>query len=218
MTSPLSTSAVQIFFIYDSHCPWSFATTPLVNEIHKAFPQISINLWHSAFFSKLNETEITITKQEIKEVEQLSNIRFSTNYLQTLEQSKDSTLAANLMTWAQLKTPNLALPLLNAIQSAHFDQGNGLQKQEDLAEIITELKLSPPSKVFKSDKLSKDALALIEEIFALQEIIETQAIPALLLAINNELILLDHSLYLTQPNAIVEAVQLALNEHLSSTT
>jgi len=212
MTSPLST--VQLFFLYDSHCPWSFAATPLVNEIHKAFPKISINLWHSAFFSALNEVTLKIEKQEINDVEELTDIRFSNAYLQTLDHTRNSTLATNLMTWAQLKNPTVALPLLNALQKAHFEQGNELTKQEDLSDIINALKLSPPAKVFKSDKLSKDALTLIEEIFALQELIETQAIPALLLAINDELILLNHNFYLTQPEAIVEAVQLELDKHL----
>jgi len=118
------------------------------------------------------------------------------------------------MTWAQLKTPELALPLLNAIQEAHFTQGNSLGKKDDFEKIITELKLSPPAKVLKSDKLSKDAQELVEEVYALQEIIATQAIPALLLAIGDELILLNHNFYLTQPNAIIEAVQLELNKHI----
>ncbi|MCW8832091.1 MAG: DsbA family protein [Colwellia sp.] len=215
MTTPLSSeqSSVQLFFLYDSHCPWSFVTTPLVNEIHKAFPQITLNLWHSALFSSYNGTEVLLKKQDIRDVEQLADMHFSTNYQQTLEQSRDSTLATNLMTWAQLKTPNLALPLLNALQKAHFVQGNSLKNQDDLAKIIAELKLSPPAKVFKSDKLSKDAQELVEEVFALQEIIATQAIPALLLAIDDELILLNHNFYLTQPEAIVEAVQLELNKH-----
>ncbi len=208
-----SLSSVQLFFLYDSHCPWSFAATPLVNEIHQAYPKITMHLWHSAFFSSLNETETRLKDQEIRNVEQLTNISFSKTYRDTLGQNRDSTLAANLMTWAQLKAPNIALPLLNAVQEAHFTQGNSLESQEDFEKIITELKLSPPAKVFKSDKLSKDAQELVEEIFALQEIIETQAIPALLLAIDDELILLNHNFYLMQPEAIVEAVQLELNKH-----
>ena len=154
MTTPLS--SVQLFFLYDSHCPWSFATTPLVNEIHKAYPQITLHLWHSAFFSSLNEAETPIEEQEILDVEQLANIHFSSAYRQMLNQGRDSTLAANIMTWAQLKAPSLALPLLNALQEAHFCQGNSLQSKDDLENIIAELKLSPPAKIFKSDKLSKD--------------------------------------------------------------
>lgn len=208
-----SLSSVQLFFLYDSHCPWSFAATPLVNEINKAYPQITLHLWHSAFFSSLNEADTRLEEQEIRDVEQLANIHFSSAYRQTLAQNRDSTLAANIMNWAQLKAPNLALPLLNALQKAHFCQGNRLKNQEDFDNIITQLKLSPPAKVFKSDKLSKDAQALVEEVFELQDIIATQAIPALLLAIDDELILLNHNFYLTQPEAVIEAVKIELDKY-----
>jgi len=205
--------SAQLFFLYDSHCPWSYVTTKLVNEIHQAFPAITINLWHAAFFDGKHDNKISNKVNEIKEVEKLANIQFSTDYLKLLEQSKNSTLAANLMTWAQHKTPSLALPLLNALQKAHFEQGDKIVNQESLNIIINELKLSPPAKVFKSDKLSKDALIQLEEIYSLQEIMNTEAIPALLLAVDEQLILLNHNFYLAQPNAIVEAVQLELNKY-----
>jgi len=203
----------QLFFLYDSHCPWSYVATKLVNEINNAFPDITLNLWHAAFFDGKNGQATSIKVNEIKEVEKLANVHFSSNYRDLLEQNKDSILSANLMTWAQNKTPNLALPLLNALQKAHFEHGNKLANQADLDEIISELKLSPPAKVFKSDKLSKDALMQLEEIYALQEIINTEAIPALLLAVDDQLILLNHNFYLTEPKAIVEAIQLELNKY-----
>jgi len=204
----------QLFFLYDSHCPWSYVATKLVNEISNAFPDITLNLWHAAFFDGKNGEATSIKVNEIKEVEKLANINFSSNYQDLLEQNKNSILSANLMTWAQHKTPNLALPLLNALQKTHFEQGNKLANQADLDEIISELKLSPPAKVFKSDKLSKDALMQLEEIYSLQEIINTEAIPALLLAVDDQLILLNHNFYLTQPKAIVEAIQLELNKYI----
>ncbi len=203
----------QLFFLYDSHCPWSYVATKLVNEINNAFPDIALNLWHAAFFDGKNGETTRVKMNELKEVEKLANMHFSSNYQALLEQNKNSILSANLMTWAQHKTPNLALPLLNALQKVHFEQGNKLANQADLNEIINELKLSPPAKVFKSDKLSKDALMQLEEIYALQEIINTEAIPALLLAVDDQLILLNHNFYLTQPTAIVEAIQLELNKY-----
>jgi len=203
----------QLFFLYDSHCPWSYVATKLVNEINNAFPDITINLWHAAYFDGKSDAATSIKMNEIKEVEKLADIHFSSNYQDILKGNKNSTLTANLMTWAEHKTPNLALPLLNALQKAHFEQGNKLESLQELEEIISELKLSPPAKVFKSDKLSKDALIQLEEIFALQEIINTEAIPALLLAVDEQLILLNHNFYLAQPNAIVEAIQLELNKY-----
>lgn len=196
----------EIFFLYDSHCPWSYAATRLVNEIQQAFPEITLNLWHTAYY----EGDIEIKKSDIKEVSELAGISFSQQYLDQLSEKKDSTLVANLMTWAQQKSSHSALMLLNALQKAHFQQGNELTSESDVHDIISELKLSPPAKVFKNNKLTKDAQALMHEIFELQEIINTEAIPALLLAIDDNLILLNHNFYLKEPKAIVEAISLEL--------
>jgi len=203
--------ASELFFIYDTHCPWSYVTTPLVKAIQQALPQITINLWHSAYFSANDESKVT--RKQLDEITRLTDISFPDVYIADLETKKDSTLSANLMTWANNKTPLQATELLMALQQAHFEQGNELTIQNDVIDIVNHLKLSPPAKVFKEDKLSNDAHAQIEEVFALQEIIETEAIPALLLAIDNELILLNHHLYLKEPEAIVEAVTLELNKY-----
>jgi len=214
MTTPIISA--QLFFLYDNHCPWSYVVTPLVNEINKAFPDIELQLWHAAFFDGKNDSNASRKNEELDRVEKLANIEFSNTYKKTLEQSTKSTLSANLMTWAQHKTPSLALTLLNALQQAHFEQGNKLATQSDFDDIIATLKISPPAKIFK-DKLNNDALMQLEEIFALQEIIQTEAIPALLLAIDDELILLSHNFYLTEPKAIIDAVQLEFDKyHLNS--
>lgn len=204
--------ASELFFIYDTHCPWSYVTTPLVKAIQQAFPEININLWHSAYFSSTEESKVTI--KQLNDITHLTGRNFSDLYLAKIEAKKDSILSANLMTWASNKTPLLAIDLLTALQHAHFEQGNELTTQSEVNEIISQLKLSPPAKILKADKLSNDALAQIEEVFALQEIIQTEAIPALLLAIDNDLILLNHHLYLEDPQAIVEAVELELNKYL----
>jgi protein-disulfide isomerase-like protein with CxxC motif len=204
--------SAELFFIYDSHCPWSYATTPLVNAVNQSLPEIAINLWHCGYFSDADGNSV-ITKQQLIQVKELSTATFSPAYTSKLSEAKDSTLCANLMTWASNKTPEQALKLLNQLQAAHFGAGNDLNNQDDVANIVSELKLSPPAKVFNKAKLSNDAEAQIHEIYALQEIMGTQAIPALLLAVNDELILLDHSLYLLNPDAIVEAITLELNKH-----
>ncbi|MBU2869902.1 hypothetical protein [Colwellia sp. E2M01] len=198
--------AAELFFIYDSHCPWSYATTPLVNTVNKALPEIKLNLWHCAYFADA-DGDNTITKQQIAQVKDLSMVNFAPEYLDSLVQSKDSTLCANLMTWAAGKTPQQALTLLNALQTAHFSKGNALAEPADVADIVSEFKLSVPAKVLSKTKLTGDAQAQVQEVYALQEIIETQAIPALLLAIDDELVLLNHSLYLQNADAFIEAIQ-----------
>ncbi|MEI6893390.1 MAG: hypothetical protein V5789_01915 [Colwellia sp.] len=203
--------AAELYFIYDTHCPWSYATTPLVNAVKQTLPEVTLNLWHCAYFSGADGDNI-ITRQQIAQVKDLSRINFSPEYMKGLSQGRDSTLCANLMTWAANKTPQQALTLLNALQSAHFSAGNQLLEPADLTDTVEQLKLSVPAKVFNKAKLTNDAQAQVHEIYALQEIIETQAIPALLLAIDNELILLDHSLYLQNPVEFTDAIKLELNK------
>lgn len=202
--------AAELFFIYDTHCPWSYATTPLVNAVKQELPEITLNLWHCAYFSDADGDNI-ISKKQIAEVKGLSMVNFSPEYVNRLSKAKDSTLCANLMTWAANKTPQQALALLNALQTAHFSTGNELSEQTDLAEILEQFKLSVPTKVFNTKKLTNDAEAQVHEIYALQDIIETQAIPAVLLAVDNELILLNHSVYLENVDAFVESVKIELN-------
>lgn len=204
--------AAELFFIYDTHCPWSYATAPLVNAVNQALPEITLNLWHCAYFSDADGDNV-MSKQQIAQVKDLSMANFSPEYMKGLAKAKDSTLCANLMTWAANKTPQQALELLNALQNAHFTHGNPLTEQTELTVILDEFKLSVPAKVFNKTKLTSDAEAQVHEIYALQDIIETQAIPAILLAVNDELILLNHSLYLQDANAFLEAVKLELKNH-----
>ncbi|GAW96343.1 MULTISPECIES: DsbA family protein [Colwellia] len=204
--------SAELFFIYDSHCPWSYAATPLVNAVKQSLPQVSLNLWHCAYFSDA-DGENVITKQQIAQVKELSSVSFSPDYMKNLSQGRDSTLCANLMTWATNKTSQQALSLLNALQAAHFGAGKQLSEQADFTNIVNEFKLSVPAKVFNNSKLTNDAVAQVHEIYALQEIITTKAIPALLLAINDELILLNHNLYLQNPDDFIDAIKLELNKH-----
>lgn len=203
----MSAPSAQLFYIYDTHCPWSYATLPLVNEIASAYPEFTLNLLHCARY----EGDENISKLTIESVEDDSSIIFNDEYLAQLKQAKDSTLTANVMSWVTNKVPYIGLPLLNALSKAHFEQKNELQSFDDISDIITELKLSPPNKVFSLEKLTKDAEITLHAIEELQEVMGTKAIPAILLAIDEKLILLNHSLYLKHPKGILEAVEFELN-------
>ncbi|MGB1198485.1 MAG: hypothetical protein ACPG46_05515 [Thalassotalea sp.] len=200
--------AAELFFIYDSHCPWSYATTPLVSAISESLPEINVHLWHCARY----EGDEQIGNKTIEQVEQDSPLTFTAAYNSQRNKAADSTIAANLLAWVSNKIPTSSLPLLKAIQQQHFEQGNPLKVAEDFDEIIEQFKLSTPAKVLKNDKFTKDAEYLFSCIEEIQDVIGTQAIPALLLAVDDNLILLNHHFYLKEPSAIVEAVKLELNK------
>jgi len=198
---------VELFYLYDTHCPWSYATTALVNEVATALPEIKINLLHCARY----DGEEGIESSTIEMVQQDSNKAFGQSYLANYSLAKDSTIAANLMTWAQLKTPHQALALLNDIQNSHFQQANEFNNEQAFTDIISKHKLSPPSKIYNIKKFTKDVEATLAEADEFQDIIATTAIPALLLAVGDNLVLLNHNLYLKSPKAIVDAIKLELN-------
>ncbi len=200
--------SAELFFIYDSHCPWSYATSQLVNCIAKAYPKMPIHLMHCAYF----DGENNVTKETVNTVKELSQVNFSQSYIERLAENKDSTLAANVLTWVERKSAKHSLALLNSIQQAHFQQGNPLTSKDNILPLVDELKLSPPAKTLQSEKFTKDAEYALHDVQELQEVIQTSAIPALLLAHDDKLILLNHNLYLAQPEKIVEAVKLELAE------
>ena len=198
--------SAELFFIYDTHCPWSMASTRLISEISNKLPQVTLHLWHCARY----EGDENISKKTISAMTEESGIRVSEEYIAQLTSSVDSTIAANLMSWLTAKQSHNALPVLLEIQDVLFQQGNPLQSQADFQVIVDKFKLSPPAKVFNAEKLTKDAEYTLGDIHELQEIIGTSATPALLLAINDELVLLNHNLYLKSPEAIVEAIEMEL--------
>lgn len=203
-----NTPQAELFYIYDSHCPWSYASTVLVEKVLNAFPAINLRAMHVGYYdgdNKVSPTTITAVKE-------FSDVEFGANYIDTLNYPKDSTLAANLMAWVQNKSAKSAFELLTKLQHAHFVLGNDLSDKDSVSEIIDELKLSPPAKCLQSNKLTKDAEFAIHDIIDIQELIGTQAIPAMLLACKESLVLLNHNLYLEKPNAIIDAVKLELEK------
>lgn len=196
----------ELFFLYDTHCPWSYRTSVLVDEIVKTYPNTPIHLMHCARF----DGEQALNDSTMMAVNEVAQYQFSEEYINQRNQPLDSTLAANLMSWTQNRATKQAWPLLKALFEAHFEQGNVLENEDELEEIVRELKLSPPAKVFTTSKFTKDAEAALGDIHEFQQIIGTEAIPALLMAIGERLVLLNHNLYLTQPKEIVAAVELEL--------
>lgn len=192
----------ELYFIYDSHCPWSYAATPLVVALSDAFPDMELHAWHCANYDGGN----SVGFNTIKSVERESNVTFSQEYMRFADSPKNSILSANLLTWIATKQSDKLLTVLQALQHEHFVEGNSLGKKIDFIELAEELKLSIPNKVFKED-LSKDAMFVKSDISELQEFMGTAAFPALLLVHNNNAVLLNHAQYLHKPHSIVADVR-----------
>ena len=156
----------ELYFIYDSHCPWSYAATPLVVALDEAFPEMGIHAWHCANYDGGNSVGFNTIKSVEKE---------------------------------------------QALQHAHFVEGNSLGKKIDFTELAEDLKLSIPNKVFK-EELSKDAMYVLSDINDLQGFMGTVSFPALLLVHNDNAVLLNHAQYIGDPESIIADVQKQLQD------
>lgn len=192
----------ELYFIYDSHCPWSYASMPLVNALSEAYPEIMINAWHCAYYSGSD----CVGQQQMDAVAKHSRVKFGQQYKRFVDSPKNSTMTANLMAWLQEKQPEKVLAVLDALQKAHFIDANPFGCKHDFTAIIELFKLSPPNKLFRTE-LSHEAEYCVADIAELQDFIGTTAFPALLLTVDDKAILLDHSLYLGKPESIVAAVK-----------
>jgi len=197
----------ELYFIYDSHCPWSYAATPLVLALENAFPDMEINAWHCAHYDGGN----SVGFNTLKSVEQESDVVFSQDYVRFVDSPKNSIISANLLTWIAAKQPEKLLPVLQALQHAHFVEGNSLGKKIDFTELAETLKLSIPNKVFK-EELSKDAMFVQSDISELQGFMGTASFPALLLVHNDNAVLLNHAQYLSDPKSIVADIEKQLQD------
>ncbi len=192
----------ELYFIYDSHCPWSYAALPIVEALQKADPELEFHAWHFAHYTG-NES---VGFDQIKAAEAQSQVKFGKEYMRFADSPKNSILCANLLTWIANKQSDKLIPALKAIQQAHFVEGNALGKKHDFNNIVEQQKLSAPNKVFR-DELSKDAEIILSDIAELQEFMGTTAFPALLLIINDNATLIDHASYLSNPERVVELLK-----------
>lgn len=195
----------QIYFVYDSHCPWSYACLPLIKAIANSNLPIDIHYMHAAHYNGSDGP----AKAQLKTVIADSNISFGAEYSAQVNQSKDATLMANTMAWLVNKQAKQALAALTALMDEHFQHNKSLANKDELVATLESLKLSPPGKIFK-DKLSADAMQIVEDVNEIQELIGMRSFPIMLLAMGDNAVLLDHSHYLKHPDKIVEAIKLEL--------
>ncbi|GIU21765.1 protein-disulfide isomerase [Shewanella sp. MBTL60-007] len=193
---------LTLYFIYDSHCPWSYATTPVVAELMDAFDYSDVHLLHCAHFNGSDAPK----KAHIDQVSALTKVPFSDAYLKGLNKKVSSIKTANFMSWVQSKQANKEFELLKALQQQHFVEANPLDSRADFDKIINQYKLSPSNKVFK-DAISHEAESVLAGIAEIGEAIGTNAFPVLVMTSGDQAIFIDHSKFLSEPAAVVESVK-----------
>ncbi|MCL1045380.1 protein-disulfide isomerase [Shewanella electrodiphila] len=192
----------ELYFIYDSHCPWSYAATPIANALQEAYPKMQVHLLHAAHYMGKDSAG----EEQMEAAERASGLKFGRDYIRYANSPKSSIKTANLMGWMQSKQADKQLPVLNALQRAHFIEGNPLNTKHDFMDIVEKFKLSPSNKIFR-DELNMDAEYVLESIEEIQQMIGTKNFPAMVMTVGDNAIFIDHSKYISSPHAVVDAVK-----------
>ncbi|MDO6611334.1 protein-disulfide isomerase [Shewanella sp. 1_MG-2023] len=192
----------ELYFIYDSHCPWSYAATPIANALQEAYPKMQVHLLHAAHYMGKDSAG----EEQMEAAERSSGLKFGRDYIRYANSPKSSIKTANLMGWMQSKQADKQLPVLNALQRAHFIEGNPLNTKHDFMDIVEKFKLSPSNKIFR-DELNMDAEYVLESIEEIQQMIGTKNFPAMVMTVGDNAIFIDHSKYISSPHAVVDAVK-----------
>ncbi|GIU46785.1 hypothetical protein TUM4438_23580 [Shewanella sairae] len=198
----LQNDLLTLYFIYDTHCPWSYAATPVVAELLQAFDFSETHLLHCAYFNGKDAPK----KGQVEQVSQTSSVVFGEAFLKQANNKTNSIKAANFMSWVQSKQADKEFELLQALQEQHFVEGNPLNSREDFDKIINQYKLSPSNKVFK-DAISHEAESVLAGIAEIGEAIGTSAFPVLVMTQGDEAVFIDHSQYLAEPSSVVDAIK-----------
>ena len=74
----------ELYFIYDSHCPWSYAATAQVNELAKAYPEMKLHIWHCAHFDGSDSAGF----KQVDAVAQQSSVKFAKDYMRFADSPK----------------------------------------------------------------------------------------------------------------------------------
>lgn len=192
----------DLYFIYDLYCPWSYASTALLNRIKDKFTQLEIHLCPCDHYSGTD----SVGYEQVQKVKMQTKVKFSSEYLRFVDSPKKSIVPMNFMTWVQEKQPKKALQILNELQKKHFIDGVIFGCKRDFNSLVEDFKLSPPNKVFQ-DKLTNEAQYSLCELQELQEFIGTNAFPALLLCVSDNAVLLDHAHYLKDESGMLKQIQ-----------
>lgn len=192
----------ELYFIYDSHCPWSYAATPVVEALQAAFPKMMVNLLHTAHYIGKDSAG----EEQVSAVKKVSKVKFGQQHMRYVDSPKNSIKTANLMKWLQNTQPKKQLDVLIALQKMHFLEGNPLDNKHDFSALAEQFKLSPSNKVFK-EELSLDAEQALEDIVEIQQLLGTNRFPAMVMVVDDNAIFIDHSKHLNQPDTVVDAVK-----------
>jgi putative protein-disulfide isomerase len=206
-----------LHYIYDPLCGWCYGAEPLVTAAAKvdglALRLHAGGLWPQP--TRLPEHTRRYIQQADARVGQMSGQPYGEAYLNGLLFDPDLVLESRpvvaAVLAAQTLDPEKALPMLRAIQHAHYEQGKHVVRGDVLRELATGLGLDAAA--FARAMASVPVDEHIAESRELMNNVGAQGFPTFVLQIGDEWFAVPHGRFASAPAKFAEWLDTQLRAH-----
>jgi putative protein-disulfide isomerase len=203
-----------LHYLYDPLCGWCYAAAPLLDAILERHPALPLTLHAGGLFQ--HQAITRELGQHIREhdahISQLSGQPFGKNYLHELLNDPATVFDSPRVIPAILAMESLdhraGLPMLKAIQSAHYVEGLKVVNQDVLAQLAQRLHQPPQTFLAAyAAALGARTQAHIAATRRLMAQVGAQGFPGFVIEKDGQMQLADHMAYYGQPQEFVAAVE-----------
>jgi len=208
-----------LHYIHDPLCGWCYATQPLISAaMQRLGGRLALQLHGGGLFPEPRVLDKALTghiAQSDQRIAQYSKQPFGKPYLEGLLAEQGTVLYSMPPIAAVLAAADVdatqAYPLLVAIQNAHYQRGLRVVEPPVLGELAEEIGLDGAR--FALAFAQANGHERMEHVQASRRLLDSvggKGFPTLLLELQGEPRVFDHSRYYGQPQAFVEALTAAL--------
>jgi putative protein-disulfide isomerase len=208
-----------LHYIHDPLCGWCYATQPLISAaMQRLGGRLALQLHGGGLFPEPRVLDKALTghiAQSDQRIAQYSKQPFGKPYLEGLLAEQGTVLYSMPPIAAVLAAADVdatqAYPLLVEIQNAHYQRGLRVVEPPVLGELAEEIGLDGAR--FALAFAQANGHELMEHVQASRRLLDSvggKGFPTLLLELQGEPRVFDHSRYYGQPQAFVEALTAAL--------
>lgn len=206
----------RLHYIHDPLCGWCYAAEPLIEAVQQAFAaRLPVQLHAGALFAEpvpLDGELATKIHEADQRIAELTGQVFGAPYREGLL-AEEGTVLYSLppivaILAAERIDPAQALPMLQAIQQAHYQRGLRVASEEILAELAEQIGLPAAAWAEAFEAVREQPLVdHVEAARALMAEVGGRGFPTLVLETEEGRLKLDHQRYYGQPEALVAELQ-----------
>jgi len=207
----------KLHYIYDPLCGWCYGAEPLVSAASTS-PRVALELHAGALWpepTRLPESTRLYIRQADQRIAAMSGQPFGPAYHDGLLLDPTMVLESRPPTAAVLAAqsldPNKALPMLRAIQHAHYEQGRRVVERDVLCDLAVEIGLDRAE--FEAALARVPLEEHLSATHRLMSRVGAQGFPTFVLEIGDDLYPVPHGRFASQPAQFRDWLETQVNAH-----